>query len=122
MPAMECFAKTAWFPFAARVVSDVFMTFAWYRHLRSKESQPLWGAIVARWAIAFFEYLVMVPANRYGSARFSLYQLKLAQEAITLVVFVTFAFLYFGTKPQWNHLAAFLCILAAVAFAFLPGK
>lgn len=122
MPAMERFAKTAWFPFAALVVSNVFMTFAWYRHLRFKETQPLWVAIVASWAIAFFEYLVMVPANRYGSARFSLYQLKLTQEAITLVVFVTFAFLYFGTKPQWNHLAAFICILAAVAFTFLPVK
>jgi uncharacterized protein (DUF486 family) len=122
MPAMECFAKTAWFPFAARVVSDVFMTFAWYRHLRSKESQPLWGAIVARWAIAFFEQLVMVPANRYGSARFSLYHLKLTQEAVTRVVFVLFAFLCFGTKSQWNQLATFLCILAAVSFTFLPGK
>ena len=122
MPAMERFAKTAWFPFAARVVSDVFMTFAWYRHLRSKESQPLWVAIVARWAVAFFEQPVRVPANRYGSARFSLYQLKLSQEAITRVVFVLFAFLCFGTKPQWNHLAAFLCILAAVSFIFLPGK
>ena len=107
MPAMECFAKTAWVPFAARVVSDVFMTFAWYRHLRSKESQPLWGAIVARWAIAFFEQLVRVPANRHGSARFSPYPLKLSQEAATRVVFVLFAF------P---------CILAAVAFTFLPGK
>ena len=122
MPAMERIAKTAWFPFAALVVSNIFMTFAWYRHLRFKETQPLWIAIVASWGIAFFEYLVMVPANRYGSARFSLYQLKLTQEAITLVVFVTFAFLYFGTKPQWNHLAAFVCILAAVAFTFLPGK
>ncbi len=122
MPAMERFTKTAWFPFAALVVSNIFMTFAWYRRLRFKETQPLWIAIVASWGIAFFEYLVMVPANRYGSARFSLYQLKLTQEAITLVVFVTFAFLYLGTKPQWNHLAAFVCILAAVAFTFLPGK
>ena len=119
---MERFAKTAWFPFAALVVSNIFMTFAWYRHLRFKETQPLWVAIVASWGIAFFEYLVMVPANRYGSARFSLYQLKLTQEAITLVVFITFAFFCFGTKPQWNHLAAYICILAAVAFTFLPGK
>ena len=72
--------------------------------------------------VALFEYLIMVPANRYGFARYSLFQLKLAQEVITLVVFVGFAFLYFGTKPQWNHLAAFACILAAVVFAFLPGK
>lgn len=107
MPAMERFAKTAWFPFATRVVSDVSMTFAWYRHLRAKESQPLLVAIVASWATAFFEQLVRVPANRYGSARFSLYPLKLSQEAVTRVVFVLFAF---------------LCILAAVSFTFLPGK
>ena len=119
---MERLAQTVWFPFVALFVSNVFMTFAWYRHLKFKEHQPLWIAIAASWGIAFFEYLVMVPANRYGSARFSLFQLKLTQEAITLVVFVGFAFLYFDTKPQWNHVAAFACILAAVGFAFLPGK
>ena len=119
---MERIAQTVWFPFVALFVSNVFMTFAWYRHLKFKEHQPLWIAILASWGIAFFEYLVMVPANRYGSARFSLFQLKLSQEAITLVVFTLFAFFYFGTKPQWNHLAAFACILAAVGFAFLPGK
>ena len=63
----------------------------------------------------------MVPANRNGSARYSLFQLKLAQEAITLVVFPAFAVLYFNTRPQWNHFAAFLCILAAVGFTFWPA-
>ena len=119
---MERFAQTVWFPFVALFLSNVFMTFAWYRHLKFREHQPLWAAILTSWSIAFFEYVIMVPANRYGSQRFSLFQLKLSQEVITLVVFVGFAFLYYGTKPQWNHLAAFACILAAVGFTFLPVK
>jgi uncharacterized protein (DUF486 family) len=119
---MERFAQTVWFPFAALFLSNIFMTFAWYRHLRFKDTQPLWVAIAASWAIAFLEYCIAVPANRYGFGRFSLFQLKLVQEAITLIVFVGFAFLYFGLKPQWNHLVAFVCILAAVGFAFLPAR
>ena len=78
--------------------------------------------ILASWGIAFFEYCLMVPANRWGSAVYSPYQLKIIQEVVTLVVFIGFAFFYFGQKPQWNHVAAFLCILGAVAFTFLPGK
>ena len=78
--------------------------------------------ILISWGIAFFEYVIMVPANRWGSAFYSPYQLKILQEVITLVVFSGFALFYFGTKPQWNHLAAFGCILAAVAFTFLPGS
>jgi uncharacterized protein len=119
---MERLAQTAWFPFVALLLSNVFMTFAWYRHLRFKEHQPLWIAIAASWGIAFFEYCIAVPANRYGSQRFSLFQLKLSQEVITLLVFVGFAFFYYGARPQWNHFAAFLCLLAAVGFAFWPAK
>ena len=119
---MERLAQSAWFPFVALFLSNIFMTFAWYRHLKFKEYQPLGIAILASWGIAFFEYLIMVPANRYGSQRFSLFQLKLSQEVITLVVFVGFVFIYYGQKPQWNHLAAFACILAAVAFTFMSGK
>ena len=114
--------QSAWFPFAALVVSNVFMTFAWYRHLKFKEHQPLWIAIAVSWGIALFEYAIMVPANRYGSGRYTLFQLKLAQAVITLVVFTVFAFLYFNTRPQWNHFAAFLCILAAVGFTFWPAS
>ena len=77
-------------------------------------------AVVASWGIAFFEYLIMVPANRWGSARFSTTELKIIQEVVTLTVFSGFVVLYAGEKLRWNHFAAFLCILAAVAFTFLP--
>ena len=103
------------------VASNVLMIFAWYGHLKAPH-WPLWLAVLVSWGIAFFEYVIMVPANRWGSAFYSPYQLKILQEVITLVVFSGFALFYFGTKPQWNHLAAFGCIVAAVAFTFLPGS
>lgn len=118
---MHRLVQTVWFPFAALFVSNVFMTFAWYRHLKFKDTQPLGVAIAASWGLAFFEYCIAVPANRYGVQRFSLFQLKLSQEVITLIVFVGFAFFYYGLKPQWNHLAACACILAAVGFTFWPA-
>ncbi len=95
------------------------MTVAWYGHLKYKSS-PLWMVIVVSWGIALFEYCFQVPANRWGSNVFSPYQLKIIQEIITLAVFVVFALFYFKTWPTWNQVAAFVCILAAVAFAFLP--
>jgi uncharacterized protein (DUF486 family) len=109
-----------WLPILLLCASNVFMTFAWYGHLKHK-GVPLWQAILASWGIAFLEYVIMVPANRWGSERYSPYQLKILQEVVTLVVFLVFAFAYFGVKPQWNHIAAFLCILAAVGFTFLPA-
>ncbi len=101
--------------------SNVFMTFAWYGHLKHKDA-PLWVVILASWGIAFFEYVLMVPANRIGSASYSVTELKIIQEVITLVVFSGFAVMYVGEKLRWNNFAAFLCILAAVAFTFLPKK
>ena len=95
------------------------MTFAWYGHLKYKGS-PLPKVILASWTIAFFEYLLMVPANRWGHAIYTATQLKIIQEVITLTVFCGFALLYLGERIRWNHGAAFLCILAAVAFTFLP--
>ena len=95
------------------------MTFAWYGHLKFK-TQPLWLVVLASWGIAFFEYCLMVPANRWGSGQFTVTELKILQELITLVVFSGFAIMYLGEKIRWNHLAAFACILAAVAFTFLP--
>ncbi len=98
------------------------MTFAWYGHLKNK-GIALWQAILVSWGIAFFECLIMVPANRWGSSLYTPYQLKIIQEVITLTVFAIFAFFYFGTKPQWNPIAAFFCILAAVVLTFIPlGK
>ena len=99
------------------IISNVFMTFAWYGHLKHR-SAPLFGAIVVSWLIAFGEYCLQVPANRIGYGKFTAYQLKLIQEVITLSVFVVFAYFYLGESLRWNHVVAFLCLLAAVAFAF----
>lgn len=110
-----------WFPILLLTGSNVFMTFAWYGHLKFKE-QPLWIVILASWGIAFFEYCLMVPANRLGSVRFTVTELKVIQEVVTLTVFSGFAIFWVGEKIRWNHIAAFLCILGAVAFTFLPKK
>ena len=106
-------------PIALLVASNVFMTFAWYGHLKHKE-QPLWLVILVSWGIAFFEYCLMVPANRWGSGRYSATELKIIQEVVTLTIFSGFAVAYLGEKIRWNHVAAFLCIIAAVGFTFLP--
>lgn len=116
---MNALIQTRWFPIALLVVSNVFMTFAWYGHLKHK-SKHLFIVILASWGIAFFEYVLMIPANRWGNAHFSATQLKIIQEVITIVVFCGFAMFYLGEKLRWNHFAAFLCIFAAVAFTFLP--
>jgi len=92
------------------------MTFAWYGHLKYRQA-PLEVAIVVSWLIAFGEYCLQVPDNRIGYGRFSGYQLKLIQESITRV-FVVFAYFYLGESLRWNHAAAFVCLLAAVGFAF----
>ena len=94
-------------------ISNIFMTFAWYGHLKHKES-PLVLAILVSWLIALFEYCFQVPANRWGSSQFSPVQLKVIQEIITLVVFSIFAVWYLDAKLGWNHLAAFLLIVGAV--------
>lgn len=118
---MNELTQSRWLPILLLTGSNIFMTFAWYGHLKFK-SKPLLMVILASWGIAFFEYCLMVPANRWGSQTYSPYQLKIIQEVVTLVVFIAFAFFYFDQKPQWNHVAAFLCILGAVAFTFLPGR
>jgi len=100
--------------------SNVFMTVAWYGHLRFR-SAPLWIAILASWGIAFLEYCLQVPANRWGYGRFSAAQLKIAQEVITILVFVVFAWLWLGETPRWNEAVAFGLVLAAVVVASLPG-
>ena len=108
-------------PIVLLTCSNLFKTVAWYGHLKYKGS-PLWLVILVSWGIAFFEYCFQVPANRWGNAVYSPFQLKIIQEIITLTVFCVFAFLYFGDKIRWNHLAALGCIVAAVAFAFLPKE
>ncbi len=99
-------------------VSNLFMTFAWYGHLKTMKSQPWIYAVLVSWGIAFFEYLVQVPANRIGSSTLSLAQLKILQEVITLTVFVPFAVLYMNQPIKLDYLWAGLCIMGAVFFIF----
>ena len=106
-------------PIILLTLSNVFMTFAWYGHLNFKD-KPLWLVILASWGIALFEYCLMVPANRWGNTKFTTAELKILQEVITIVVFTGFLLLVRKEKLQWNNIAAFLCILAAVAFTFVP--
>ena len=101
------------------VCSNIFMTFAWYGHLKLQEMK-----VINNWAIAFFEYSCQIPANRIGfignGGPFSLMQLKVIQEVITLVIFTVFTTIFFkGEALHWNHLAAFICLIAAVYFVFM---
>jgi uncharacterized protein len=98
--------------------SNVFMTFAWYAHLKNLSAKPWWIAALASWGIALFEYLLQVPANRIGYTELSLPQLKIMQEAITLVVFVPFSIYYMNQPVKLDYLWAALCIVGAVYFIF----
>jgi uncharacterized protein (DUF486 family) len=100
------------------IASNVFMTFAWYAHLKDLSAKPWWIAALVSWGIALFEYLLQVPANRIGYAELTLPQLKIMQEAITLVVFVPFAILYMKQPIKLDYLWASLCIMGAVYFVF----
>ena len=103
--------------------SNIFMTFAWYGHLKYGHDWPLWKAILISWGIALFEYCLAVPANRFGFGQFSGFQLKIIQEVITLTVFIVFAIFFLKEKLAWNYLVAFafLGIAAFFAFAFKAG-
>lgn len=120
----------AWLTILLLVVSNVFMTFAWYGHLKLQQMKfitsdtPLIFVILISWGIALAEYSCQVPANRIGfqenGGSFSLMQLKVIQEVITLIVFTVFSVVFFRGEPlHWNHFAAFLCLIAAVYFVFL---
>jgi uncharacterized protein len=100
------------------VFSNVFMTFAWYAHLRNLADRPWWIAALVSWGIALFEYLLQVPANRIGYTALSLAQLKILQEVITLAVFVPFAVLYMRQPVRLDFLWAALCLVGAVYFVF----
>lgn len=121
---------SAWLTVALLVVSNIFMTFAWYGHLKlqqlkiiTSQTSLIWVILIS-WGIALLEYCFMVPANRIGfegnGGQFSLMQLKVMQECITLVVFTVFTVVLFrGEQLHWNHLAAFVCLVAAVYFVFM---
>ncbi|MBE6369531.1 MAG: hypothetical protein E7056_05135 [Lentisphaerae bacterium] len=105
------------------ICSNVFMTFAWYGHLKNLANKPWYIAAMVSWGIALFEYLLQVPANRLGHAGgVTLAQLKIMQEVITLSVFVPFALFYMNESLRWNHLAAGICLVLAVVFVFAFGK
>lgn len=104
-------------PILMLIASNVFMTFAWYGHLKFKNA-ALWLVILASWGIAFFEYILQVPANRLGSNYFTTAQLKIIQEVITLTVFSIFSVTFLREKFTLNYLFAFICILGAVFFIF----
>lgn len=102
---------------ALLLVSNIFMTFAWYGHLKYKSS-PLWIVIIISWLIAFFEYCFQVPANRIGSYQYTTAQLKTIQEVITLVVFSVFSIIYLKEEFKWNYAVGFSFMIAAVFFVF----
>ena len=102
-------------------VSNIFMNFAWYGHLKHKDV-TLWKAILISWSIAFFEYCLTVPANRIGSGVFSLFQLKIIQEIITIIVFVCIAIFYFKEKIKWNYTVGMVFIILAIIFVFNDWK
>jgi uncharacterized protein (DUF486 family) len=100
------------------VASNVFMTYAWYGHLRTLRAAPWYLAVVASWGVALFEYALQVPANRIGYGQFSLGQLKIMQELITLTVFVPFSILYMREPPRLDYVWAAFCVLGAAYFVF----
>jgi uncharacterized protein (DUF486 family) len=100
------------------VLSNVFMTFAWYAHLKELSARPWWIAALVSWGVALFEYLLQVPANRIGYTALSLPQLKILQEVVTLAVFVPFAVFYMNAPLKWDYLWAALCMMGAVYFIF----
>jgi uncharacterized protein (DUF486 family) len=98
-------------------ISNLFMNLAWYGHLKFRNS-PLWIAVLASWAMAFFEYLFQLPANRIGSDQWTVPQLKVLQECITLLVFTVVAFALFRSPVRWNYFVSYALIVAAMFFAF----
>ena len=104
-------------PIILLTISNLFMTFAWYGHLKFRQA-PILTVILISWGIAFFEYCFQVPANRLGSYQFSAAQLKVMQEVITLVVFCAFSVLYLKEELKWNYIVGFMFIIGAVFFVF----
>lgn len=100
------------------ILSNIFMTFAWYAHLKELSARPWWIAALLSWGVALIEYLLQVPANRIGHTALSLPQLKIPQEVITLTVFVPFAIFYMNQPLKWDYLWAALCMMGAVYFIF----
>lgn len=105
-------------PVAMLFIANIFMTFAWYGHLKTQKDSALWIAILVSWGIAFFEYTIQVPANRWGAEHFTLPQLKIIQEIITMVVFAGFSLWYFKQPLKLDYLWATCCLVGAAYFIF----
>ena len=114
---MNSLTQSRWLPVVLLICSNVFMTFAWYGHLKYKE-KPILFVILTSWGIAFFEYVLQVPANRWGSNVYSAAQLKIIQEVITLLVFAGFSVLYLKEAITWNHAIGFALVAAGAFFVF----
>lgn len=112
------FSSISWTTVGLLVVSNFLMSIAWYGHLKNMSDAPLWKVIAVSWLIAGLEYLVMIPANRIGARTMSLEQLKIVQEALSLLVFVPFSIFFMKESLSWNYAAAALCIIGAVFFIF----
>lgn len=110
--------NSAVWPLVLLTISNIFMTFAWYGHLKSLKDSPLWMVILISWGVAFFEYCFQVPANRLGSGFFTLPQLKIIQEVLTMVVFAGFSVWYMKMPLKLDYLWASFCLLGAVYFIF----
>ena len=108
-------------PIGLLLISNLFMTYAWYGHIKDLRAKPLWMAILVSWGVAFLEYCFQVPANRFGSEIYSLGQLKIMQEVITMAVFAGFAVWYMGVPITRNFVYAGLCLVGAVYFIFRDG-
>ena len=107
-------------PFVLLIIANVFMTFAWYGHLKNTENHGMWYFIFTSWIIAFFEYCFQVPANRIGQKFYSVAQLKISQEVITMIVFFIFSYFYLNQAFRWNHAVAAGCLVLAVLFVNWP--
>lgn len=114
---MSLILSPRFLPILMLIASNVFMTFAWYGHLKFKTS-PIWIAVIASWMIAFFEYWLAVPANRIGSQVYSAAELKTIQEVVTLTVFAVFSVFYLKESLTWNHAIGFALIAGGAAFIF----
>jgi uncharacterized protein (DUF486 family) len=107
--------------FILLILSNIFMTFAWYGHLRYGSGWPLWQVILVSWSIALAEYCLAVPANRIGYGEFTGFQLKILQESITIAIFIVFALTFLKERLAWNYVVSFLFLILAAAFAFKPA-
>lgn len=105
-------------PIVLLLGSNVFMTYAWYGHLRDLKHAPIWVAVLASWFVALFEYCLQVPANRIGAQYFTLPQLKVMQEIITMAVFAIFTTVYLGQPVKWDYAVAAVCLVIAAFFMF----